>query len=270
MRRHGMAVRAATILPLLLVPLLSCGSDEATGPVIAERMLFGVTFDNRLIRFSSNNPGQLLSELLITGVPTGQRIVSIDFRPADGELYGVGTDNVVYHIAKVTGTATAVAGAFTPSLDGTHFGLSIGSDDRIRTSSVESNQNLRLNPTDGTVSGTDGTYAYAAGDVHAGTNPSVAALANRGSTFYGIESVEDVLVRISNPASGELTTIGDLGISTVPCTAFDIDQGDGLAFASLASDGISRLALIDLTTGSATFLGTISVSSEVQGLAIEE
>src|SRR5690606_38971744 len=70
--------------------------------------------------------------------------------------------------------ATAVGPAFAPTLAGTHFGL--GFDpvaDVIRTSSSETEQNLRVDPIDGSLTAVDGSFAFAAGDAHEGTNPSV-------------------------------------------------------------------------------------------------
>jgi WD40 repeat protein len=231
--------------------------------------MYAVTLDNRLIHFVSDAPGNLLTEVQVAGLPSGERLVSIDIRPSDGQIYGVGTDDQVYRLDNITGNATAVGSPFTPTLGGEHFGLVItSSDDRIRTSSSETEENLRFDPATGALLGADANFAYASGDVNAGTNPSVAALAVSGSTLYGIESNEDVLVRVSNPATGELTTVGSFGSNTVPCAAFDIDGSDGVAFASLATNGISRLYTINLGTGAATLIGVIDVDSEVQGLAV--
>ncbi|HEX9564822.1 MAG TPA: DUF4394 domain-containing protein [Gemmatimonadaceae bacterium] len=263
--RVALSVASAAVL------MMSCNSDNPAGPTPPDgRTLYGVTLDNRLLRFNSALPGTILTEVPVTGMPSGQRLVSIDIRPADGEIYGVGTDNRVYRVHKVTGVATAVGEVFSPSLDGEHFGLAITSgDDRIRTSSVEGDQNLLLNPADGSLIGVGGSFAFAAGDANAGTNIGMAALANMGSTLYGIESNVNVLVLVTDPAAGTVTTIGSLGVNTVPCAAFDIDPSDSVAFASLALNGISTLYTVNLTTGAATPLGVIDIDSEVQGLAIE-
>jgi hypothetical protein len=182
-------------------------------------------------------------------------------------LYGVGSDDRVYRIDRSTGVAAAVGAPFGTALDGEHFGLAIGSsDDRIRTSSAESEQNLRLNPDDGLLAGVDADFAFAPGDPHAGSNPSVAGLAITTTGLYGIESNRDVLVRIANPSAGALTTVGPLGANTVPCTGFDVDT-DGLALAALADNGPSRLFSIDLTTGAATLIGEIAGNFQVQGIA---
>jgi hypothetical protein len=263
-----------------LLATASCDGDDGpttpTPPMIQGRPIYAVTLDNRLLLFGSGDPGTIVNEATITGLAAGERIVSIDFRPANGQLYGVGTDSRVYTINVTTAAATAVGATFAPALDGTHFGLAINPVvDRIRISSSETEQNLRIDPADGTLSAVDVTFAFATGDDNVGTNPSVAALAYTNSTpgatatvAYGIDSNNDVLVTLPNPNNGLLTTIGLLGVNTVPCASLDIDASDGIAYATLADGGISRLYTLNLTTGGATLVGTIDVDSEVQGIAI--
>jgi len=128
--------------------------------------------------------------------------------------------------------ATAVGPAFAPTLAGTHSGL--GFDpvaDVIRTSSSETEQNLRVDPIDGSLTAVDGSFAFAAGDAHEGTNPSV-------------------------------------GVNTVPCSSLDIDASDGTAYVTLSDNGDTHLYTVDLTTGGATLIGLVPVDSEVQGIAV--
>ncbi len=278
MKTFRLPARPARLLPAAAFLLLSScgGSDGPTAPDVDGLAMYVVTLDNRLLLIGSENPGTTVTEAPITGLAAGQRIVSIDFRPADGQLYGVGTDSRVYRINVNSAAATAIGPAFTPVLNGTHFGLAFNPvADRIRTSSVESDQNLRINPTDGTVTAADLNFAFAAGDVNAGDSPAVAALAYSNSTAgaattvaYGIDSGNDVLVILSNPNNGTITTVGSLGVNTVPCSSFDIDARDGVGWVTLADLGISRLYTINLATGLATLVGVIDVDSEVQGLAI--
>ena len=56
----------------------------------------------------------------ITGLSAGVKIMAIDFRPATGQLYGVGNDSRIYVINPKTGAARAIgAGPFTPAIAGT-------------------------------------------------------------------------------------------------------------------------------------------------------
>lgn len=266
----GLAGLALGLLP-------ACGGDDGpTGPQIDGRPIYAVTLDNRFLLFGSAAPGTIVEENPISGLPSGERIVAIDFRPADGLLYGVGTDDRVYTINLETAAATAVSGnPFSVALDGDHFGLDFNPVvDRIRMSSVETEQNLRLNPDDGTLTALDVAYAYTPGDIHEGENPAIGGLAYTnsggvpGTELFGIDSNTNSLVAVPNPNSGALITIGDLGVNTVPCIGFDIDPSDGTGFATLADGGLTSLYTVNLATGAATLIGTVNIDSEVQGIAV--
>lgn len=238
-------------------------------PVIQGRALFGLTCSNNLVEFGSGNPGTLARHVPIVGMTEGASMVGIDFRPADGRLYGVGSDSRVYTIDTLTGAASAVAGAFTPGVSGEHFGLAFsGAQDRLRLSSVEGNQNLSIDPLTGTVASADPDLAFAAGDVNAGGNPAISALAYRetggGSTLYAVDATANALVTV-DPATGGLTTVGSFGTNVYLCSGLDIDT-DGTAYASLSTDNGSELYTVDLATGAATLLGKIGPA--VHSLAV--
>jgi hypothetical protein len=256
--------------------LVAC-SNETPQPTLNGRSVYAVTLDNRLLHFGSKAPGTIASKTTISGLPAGMRIVAIDFRPVDDRLYGVGNDARLYTLNLTTAAATPVAQApFSVALDGVHFGLDFNPTvDRLRVGSVESEQNLRVNPENGTLVAQDTNFAYAAGDVNEGVNPAIGGLAYTNSVvgatttvLYGIDSNTNSLVTLSLPNNGGLTTIGALGTNTVPCIGFDIDPSDGTAFASLADNGVSSLYTLNLTNGAATLVGVIDVDSEVQGIAI--
>src|SRR6188768_1192247 len=107
---------------------------------------YAVTAAGQLIRFDVNTPGTLNSTTTITGLVAGDAIVGIDYRPATGELFGLGSQSRLYVINTTTGVATQVGadGAFT--VNGTSFGFDFNPTvDRIRVVST-TDQNIRLNP----------------------------------------------------------------------------------------------------------------------------
>ncbi|MGQ0792526.1 MAG: DUF4394 domain-containing protein, partial [Deltaproteobacteria bacterium] len=121
---------------------------------------------NILLRFDSSSPGTILGTTFLQGLQPRESLVGIDFRPATGQLYGIGSTNRLYLINIPTGTVTQVgaAGAFT--LAGTSFGFDFNPvPDRIRVTS-NTEQNLRLNPNDGTLTMMDTALAYAGADVN--------------------------------------------------------------------------------------------------------
>lgn len=280
-----MRYRFSTSLILAAAALLgACGSDSdptgpgpgpgndpgpapapAPGPSLQGRAIFGLTCSNELVLFGSGNPGTLVREVLITGMPAGHAMLGIDFRPGDGSLYGVGSDSRVYAIDTLSGAASAVGAAFSPAASGEHFGVAFGADDRLRLHGVESNQNQGLDPATGATSSADGELAYAASDPYAGQNPGVSASGYAGSTLYGIETNANTLVTVS-AATGELSTVATFGFNVYLCSGLDIDS-DGTAYAALSTDSGNELYTINLATGAATLLGDIG-GSPVHSIAL--
>ena len=245
-----------TVLVLALAGGLSSSAHAA--------QIFALTTTNSLVSFDSATPGTTTPVLAITGLQPLERLLGIDFRPATGQLYSVGTTSQVYLLNTTTGAATAVGGPFSPVVTGTNFGLDFNPTvDRIRLVS-DAGQNLRLNPTTG-VAITDTALAFAAGDLNFGNSPFVvgAAYTNNvngalSTTLYDIDSRAGILAIQNLPNAGTLNTVGSLGVATTGLVGFDISGADGTAFASLTSvAGTPRLYTINLATGAATNIGVI-------------
>jgi hypothetical protein len=232
---------------------------------IQGRAIFGLTCANQLVLFGSGNPGSLARQVQISGMPAGAEMLGIDFR-GNGGLYGIGSDSRLYTVDTLTGAAAPVGGAFSPAISGGHFGLAFdAAADRLRLSGVESNQSQALDPSNGSSGAADPELAYAAADEHADTDPAVAGEAYHGATLYGVETNANAVVTVA-PATGELTTVGNLPFNVYICSGLDIDT-DGTAYASLATDNGSELYTINLQTGSAAFLGGIA-GSPVHSIAL--
>jgi hypothetical protein len=245
---------------------------------------------NRIFMIDSATPGAttfLNGGAPIPGLASGEMLLAIDFRPVatnssaaafNGVLYGLGSTNRLYTINITTGVATPVGSAGSFTLSGNEFGMDFNpAVDRLRVVS-DLDQNLRLNPNDGTLASTDTPLAYVSGDPGFGINPNVVGAAytnNFGgatlTTLYGIDSGRDVLVRqggidgVPSPNGGQLTTIGALGANTFDYVGFDISGLSGIAYASLTTrlgplDTSSDLYAINLNTGAATFIGAIGAA----------
>jgi hypothetical protein len=237
----------------------------------------GVTTTNTLVTFDSATPGTIVTAVGVTGMQSGETLLGIDFRPATGGLYGLGSTSRLYQINPTTGAATQVgsAGAFT--LSGTSFGFDFNPTvDRIRVTG-NTGQDLRLNPNDGTLTATDTPLNFAAGDPNAGATPRVvgSAYSNNtagasSTTLYDIDSNLDILVTQNPPNNGTLNTVGPLGFNTADLVGFDIQGGSGIAYASLTppTGGASQLFTINLNTGAATLVGTIGSGSTLTALAV--
>ena len=251
-----------------LFALTAASALAVPGAALAAEAFYGVTQDNELVTFQSDNVTNVEPSHAITGLPGGEDIVGLDVRPLNGQLYALGKTSRLYVINPRTGAARLVgATPFIPALAGTGFGFDFNPTvDRIRVTS-DAEQNLRLNPDNGTVAGVDTNLAYAPGDPGAGTNPSVAGSAYTNSfagatatTLYDIDNARHALVIQNPPNNGTLTTVGALG-TTNNAVAFDIGDGN-VAYAILNGEqNRQSLYRIDLSNGHATqatnfFIGT--------------
>jgi len=244
------------------------GFAAETGTVSSNLLVYGLTNTNQLVKFNSARPGTILSTVSITGLAGGENLLGIDFRPATGQLFGLGSTSRLYKINLQSGAATAVgtAGAFT--LMGTDFGFDFNPvPDRIRVIS-NTGQNLRLNPNDGSLTATDTP-------LNPGT-PQVTASAyinnfagTTTTTLYNIDSGNDSLFIQNPPNNGTQVLVGALGIDLGSVNGFDVGtNGAALAVVQLTGDTASKLFSINLQTGAASFVGPIGAAVLLRGMAI--
>ena len=126
----------------------------------------GLTADQRLTCFRANSPGRARTIGIVSNLQTDTRLVGIDYRPADGNLYGVGNQGGIYTVDPATASASLVSRinvAGVPlALSGVSFGVDFNpAADRLRIVS-DTGQNLRVNVDDGATNN-DGFLNYMAG-----------------------------------------------------------------------------------------------------------
>jgi hypothetical protein len=251
--------------------------------VVRVETIFALTANNGLLSFSSGAPSAMNAIMPITGLASGENLLGIDFRPANGLLYALSNQSRVYVINTKTGAATQVGAApFTPPITGVNFGFDFNPvPDRIRVVS-DADQNLRLNPNNGALAATDTNLAFATGDPNAAANPNIIGVAYTNNfagtattTLYGIDSHLDALAlqgsiggTPTSPNTGLLTTVGALGVDTTDDVGFDIAPVSGAAFASLTAGATSTLYAINLATGAATPIGPIGGGQTIRDIAI--
>ena len=243
----------------ITVAVLAASAAALAGPAGASAAdtIYGVTDGNRLIRFSSEAPGAASANIAIQGLAADERVVGIDVRASDDNLFAVTSANRAVQVDTVTGETRAAFGPFAPALAGSSFGVDFNPQANALRITSDADQNLRVSSNNNTTA--DGNLAYAAGDPGAGTNPSVGAVAYTNNTpdasstvLFGIDSARDALVRIDPPNSGQLRTVGALGQDAAEPTGFDVAPG-GTAYASFrVGEGPQALYRIDLNTGRAT------------------
>ncbi len=263
------------------------GGQTITDIAIEVRVptVFAVTAGNILVSFNAGTPGVIDTTRGITGLGGGERIVSIDFRPATGQLYALSSGNRLYIINPATAAAALVNNSpFNPALSGVDFGVDFNPvPDRIRVVN-NTDQNLRLNPNNGAVAGVDIMLAFAATDANTGKDPNISGsaytntfLGATSTTLYGIDHNLGILVTQGSaggapvsPNSGQLFTVGPLGVVTSGLVGFDIAQLSNAAFASLTGldASSSQFFAVNLATGAATLIGGIGVNEPIRAIAI--
>lgn len=265
----------------LLLGLTACGGgDDDISVDNGVGDTYALTTGNRLITFNRTSPGTARTAVPISGLAAGESLLGIDFRPANGALYGLTSTARLVTIDLVTGVATIgatlapTAGDDNPytALSGTDFGIDFNPvPDRLRVVSNDG-QNLRINVDTGAVI-TDGTLnvsGTAATGVTAVAYTNNFAAACRTALYY-INTTSNTLFTTSDPNAGTLTAVGSTVVpSASGVSAFEIitsDAGANTALAALTTASGPILTAVNLTTGAATPVGLIGAAA-VAGEAI--
>jgi len=85
-------------------------------------LVFGLTFNQRLVCFQSSDPEDADKVGPIRDLTGDTRLVGIDFRNVNGELYGLGDEGGIYIIDTSDASAEKVD-QLTIELSGEHFGV---------------------------------------------------------------------------------------------------------------------------------------------------
>ena len=266
-----------------------------TRPQMQAPELLAVTASMELIRFQAKQPRQILQRQRIRGLPADQQLVGIDFRVARGVLYALSRQGQLYTLDVQNATLHPV-GSAAMSLPVGSFGLDFNPTvDRLRVVGP-GGLNLRLHPDTGQVVDgdpaqpgvqTDGKLHYAPGDAYAGRQPDLAAAAytynqhnDKLTTNYAIDKTLGTLVvqgslegtqPVISPNTGQLHTIGTLGLGALADASLDISDVSNQALAAvrgISTSAVTSLYQIDLATGRAAALGIVGEGEALLGIAI--
>lgn len=231
----------------------------------------------------------------LDGLVGDSRLVGIDYRSFDGELYGVGNGGGLYRVDPTDGSADKV-GALTVALQGTSFGVDFNPAANALRVISNTGQNLRqpfaaiaagaaqpntipdgaLNVAGTVATGVTGA-AYTNNDADGGPAPAgQPANGNTGTMLFDIDTARDQLVLQSPPNSGTLGTVGALGFDTSEVVGFDIYSELGaagkavsnVAIAVLTVNGERGLYAINLTSGAARAIAGTDLTRGVSDIAI--
>ncbi|MFN7014779.1 MAG: DUF4394 domain-containing protein, partial [Bacteroidia bacterium] len=268
MRQNVFPLKTVLLMSLLSI-FVACSDDDSTPmpqpeptpmPDVAPLVDFtALSNDNKIFYFNARNLNSPIRSYSVTGLQSDEKIISIDYRPATGQLYGLGSTSRLYIINETSGLATALGTtSFAPQIAGTSTSIDFNPTvDRIRLVS-NNGQNLRLHPELGTVVATDGI-------INGVANSQIEAVAYTnsfsGSTatqLYDIDFTSDKLYLQSPPNDGNLQEVGALMVDFSGEGGFDILPDSNYAMAVNNKNSESRLYTISLMSGKATWIGTFS------------
>ena len=81
--------------------------------------MLAVTETNKLISFNNATPQKLCTSTAIGGLQSGENVLGIDTRPADGALYALGSAGRIYTIDATTAAATLKSTLVADAADAT-------------------------------------------------------------------------------------------------------------------------------------------------------
>ncbi|MDY6944724.1 MAG: DUF4394 domain-containing protein [Pseudomonadota bacterium] len=262
--------------------------------------------NNMLAAFPATFPSGFEPPAAITGVTAGERLVSIDRRPQNGFLYGLGYDPIagtvqLYNISSATAVATPI-GAISNfvAADGTTavrigvdatttFGIDFNPTvDRVRVIN-SAGQNFRMNPNNGALvdgdamtpgvnmdGGINGPTMSVQETAYTNSSPSVTA-----TTQYTVDQVIDSLCIQNPPNVGTQSMCMPLSVPLETVQGFDIPPSVTVATSNTGAMGLGtavvrasgrtqdELVNINLATGAVTTAGPISATGIV-GIALQQ
>jgi hypothetical protein len=223
--------------------MTGCSKDEGVQPqddgMLTERgftingigtglIFYTLSDNNEIVRYKAGPPAKLVSSAVILGLGATERILSIDFRPSNGRLYGVSDSSMIYLIDPVSGQAKLISrGPFEPVIKGATVGFDFDPmADRIRLVTDQA-QNLRINPDDGTVDSV-GLDLNPAGVAINSIAYSRAFTPSRTFPLYDIDATNGILYKQDPQNDGTLTMVGPLGLVITGEGGFDIAGQNGV------------------------------------------
>lgn len=261
--------------------------------------------NNMLVAFPSIFAAGFDTPVAITGLVAGDTLVSIDRRPQNGFLYGLGYNATagtvqLYNVSSQTATATpiGVVGSFvaadgvTPVRIGVDATTTFGIDfnptvDRVRVVN-SAGQNFRMNPNNGALVDFDATTAGVQmdGGINGPTmSVQEAAYTNSApnaavTTQYTMDQTIDAVCIQNPPNNGTQTNCLPLSVMVETVQGFDIPPSvavttsatpaTGLGTAIVRASGRTQdeLVNVNLATGTVTTLGPVAPTGVI-GVALQ-
>jgi outer membrane protein assembly factor BamB len=237
-----------------------------------------LTASGRLVSFDRAAPATPVGAVGITGLAAGETLLGLDQRPADGLLYALSSQGMLYTLDPATGVATPKVALKAAAADDNPYAALAGSDfaldfnpvaDRLRVVS-NAGQNLRVNVDSGDAI-TDGTIALPGGAAAVSAAGYTNAFAGASTTaLFDLDAARGLLHLQDPPNSGTLAVGVALGLTAEMVNGFDVDARNNAGYAALTVGASTGLYRIDLaaTAAAATRVGDVAGGEGVRGLAL--
>lgn len=304
LRKTTLVLAAALVTGGVVAPATAAATDghrgadssrsDRAGSDRGDRLrAVGLTEDGRALVAFRTTDARDAREVGDVRLQGDTRLVGIDHRVQNGELYGVGEKGGIYVLDAAEAGATKV-GQLSVALEGDFFGVDFNpAADALRITS-DTGQNLRQPfagaadpdaPNGATVE--DGRLTNPATPPATGTTPATGISgsaytnndtdAGTGTVLHDIDTALDRL-DIQSPANaGTLAPVGRLRVDAGPDAGFDIystvRDGRSVAvqgWATLTVGGESRIYSIDLATGEATDRGSFRMPVTDLAIALDQ
>ena len=214
--------------------------------ISTEPVAYAINGTNTLLIFNPFNPSPVSKT--ISGLQSGERILGLDMRPANGQLYALGSTSRLYTINASSGAATVVGSApFATTLSGTEFGFDFNPTvDRIRIVS-NTGQNLRAHPETGVLAAVDGSLNPGTPTVSAAAYTNNFAGAT-STTLFVLDAINKKLYTQIPPNNGTLVNVGNLSDDFSSANGFDIGGTSGKGYLLLTDENATKIWSINLQT----------------------
>jgi hypothetical protein len=206
---------------------------------------------------------------------SGDKIVGIDVRPADGKLYGVAADGQIVTIDPKTGAVTKVSVISEKVTLGDRPVVDFNpAADRLRVIAA-GGVSLRINVETGATI-VDKPLNFDAADASAAKKPAVVAGAYTNSVagakateLFHVDGATGAWVLQSPPNDGILKTRGALGVANLADAVVDIATEGDKNTAWMIAGG--TLYTIDIASGKATSVGAVKgMTGKLQDIAVSK
>jgi Domain of unknown function (DUF4394) len=252
----GSLAAGVTIAEMASAAPLSCTSSTTTD--VTNPSVTGLTSTGTLVCFRAGAPEKQKVLGTVSGLATDTSLVGIDFRPADGLLYGVGNAGGLYTIDTTTAVATKFA-QISVALDGTKFGVDFNPAANALRIVSDTGQNLRITAL--SPAGMTGT-TNVDGALNNGAVPPVPttgtvgaaytnndALTQTGTTLFDLSAANTIGIQ-SSANSGVVVPTGDF-TAIADATDGDLDirtnlSGKNIGYALIVTPTGSRFTSVDL------------------------